>query len=421
MSIVSYNKITNDNNYTLGNFILKDLYNGNYTYGFNPNSYSQLFPNMAPLIDSNIEAGEKNAGDRLNADYWGDWGDDVFDNWGFFYLYDVNSGKYCFPYLTDRNNGYGVLNTQVFSAFGRTFTIQHGYPVYGIFKFDISVNDNLPFRFGAYGNMGSDGSTGYNEYVQPFGSINLYYTKNYQYGWPVETFYSYCIPRRVSDNASKTYEIYYAGDHMSIMSKEVTQGVLFYFSKTNDVKDWVLDDLVPTMVCFKEGSQILTDRGYVPVEHLQKGDLVQTYGGHGLVPIYGIGSKEVMHKASFDNRIKDQLYVCNPADFPEMEGHDPLVITGCHSLLVNRFDSDDQRQRAIDVNGKVFVTDKKYRLPACVHAKTEVYPKAGKYTIYHFALENDEPTKNYGVYANGLLVETCSKRFLSTYSGLTLK
>jgi hypothetical protein len=42
------------------------------------------------------------------------------------------------------------------------------------------------------------------------------------------------------------------------------------------------------------------------------------------------------------------------------------------------------------------------------------------YTIYHFALENDNYYMNYGVYANGLLVETCSKRYLTELSNMEL-
>jgi hypothetical protein len=52
--------------------------------------------------------------------------------------------------------------------------------------------------------------------------------------------------------------------------------------------------------------------------------------------------------------------------------------------------------------------------------KTTVYETAGTYTIYHLALENDDDGMNYGIYANGLLVETCSKRYLKDKSDMTL-
>ena len=48
------------------------------------------------------------------------------------------------------------------------------------------------------------------------------------------------------------------------------------------------------------------------------------------------------------------------------------------------------------------------------------YETLGSYIIYHFALENDNYYNNYGIYANGLLVETCSKRYLKELSKMTL-
>jgi hypothetical protein len=44
--------------------------------------------------------------------------------------------------------------------------------------------------------------------------------------------------------------------------------------------------------------------------------------------------------------------------------------------------------------------------------KAEPYLKEGEYTIYHLALENENYYGNYGIWANGLLVETCSKKYL---------
>jgi hypothetical protein len=40
--------------------------------------------------------------------------------------------------------------------------------------------------------------------------------------------------------------------------------------------------------------------------------------------------------------------------------------------------------------------------------------------IYHIALENDDPYMNYGIYANGLLVESCSKRYLKELSKMRI-
>ena len=162
------------------------------------------------------------------------------------------------------------------------------------------------------------------------------------------------------------------------------------------------------IVCFKEGTKILTDDGYKLIEDLRLGHLVKTLK-HGFKPIHTIGKREINHYNS-ENRIKEQLYKCPPKEFPEV--FEDLIITGCHSILVDDFKSDEQRQKTIDVNGKIYTTDDMYRLPACVDEKTTVYEIDGTYTIYSLALENDNYYWNYEIYANGLLVETSSQRYL---------
>jgi hypothetical protein len=59
-------------------------------------------------------------------------------------------------------------------------------------------------------------------------------------------------------------------------------------------------------------------------------------------------------------------------------------------------------------------------LPAFLDNRASVYEHAGTYNIYHFALENADYYMNYGVYANGLLVETCSQRYLKEIANMSL-
>ena len=82
--------------------------------------------------------------------------------------------------------------------------------------------------------------------------------------------------------------------------------------------------------------------------------------------------------------------------------------------------TDVQRDKTIELLGRIFVTDKKYRLMACVDERSTPYDQQGTFNIYHLALENTEYYQNYGIYANGLLVETCSKRYMKELSGMTL-
>ena len=166
--------------------------------------------------------------------------------------------------------------------------------------------------------------------------------------------------------------------------------------------------------CFKEDTKILTDQGYKTIQELRKGDLIKTLK-HDFKPIDMIGKRDIYHPA-LQERIKDQLYKCSPEHFSVFED---LMITGCHSILVDEF-KEGEREKTIEINGDAYVTENKYRLPACVDDRTTVYETPGTYTIYHFALENDDIYNNYGIYANGLLVESCSKRYLKELSNMTL-
>lgn len=168
--------------------------------------------------------------------------------------------------------------------------------------------------------------------------------------------------------------------------------------------------------CFKEGTLILTNRGYLPIQTLRPGDLIKT-SKNGYKPIHMIGFRELHHR-SRKQRIQDQLYKCSQSEYPEL--FEDLILTGCHSILVDDFVNDDQRETTRSVLGKIYVTDNKYRLPACVDARASVYETPGKYSIYHVALEHDDYYMNYGIYANGLLVESCSKRYLKELSNMEL-
>lgn len=170
------------------------------------------------------------------------------------------------------------------------------------------------------------------------------------------------------------------------------------------------------VVCFKEGSKILTNKGYVAVENLRRGDLIKT-SMDGYIPLFMIGKREITHSA-VEERIKDQLYKCSTDKYPEL--FEDLIITGCHSILIDTYSSEEEREKTIEVNGDTYVTDEKYRLPACADERATVYENVGEHTIYHFALENPDYFMNYGIYANGLLVETCSQRYLKELSMMEL-
>ena len=170
--------------------------------------------------------------------------------------------------------------------------------------------------------------------------------------------------------------------------------------------------LYPNAPCFLEGSMILCEvdgaSTYVPVEDLKKGTLVKT-SLHGFKPVALIGKAQKKNPGTSE-RIEDRLYKLSPSKYPSLVKD--LYLTGCHSVLEYPL-TEAQKEAAIKHLGKLYVTDKKYRLTAFADERAEPWNSEGTYTVYHFALENEDEKMNYGVYANGgLLVETCSLRTL---------
>jgi hypothetical protein len=178
-----------------------------------------------------------------------------------------------------------------------------------------------------------------------------------------------------------------------------------------NVGDALLNDgnynLYPSAPCFLEGSTILCEvdgvEKYVPVEQLKNGTLVKT-SLDGYKPVVLIG-KGTIENPGNNERTENRLYKCSTSNYPQLK--DDLYITGCHSILEFPI-TEKQKEDTIKHLGKLFVTDKKYRLMACVDERAEPWNSKGVYTIWHLALKNDNEGMNYGIYVNGgLLVETC--------------
>jgi DNA-binding beta-propeller fold protein YncE len=195
----------------------------------------------------------------------------------------------------------------------------------------------------------------------------------------------------------------------------------FYLNYSGTKFFWSQIKFIPRPVCFKEDTKILAKKSeneeeqWIEVQDLRKGMLVKTVL-HDFVKIDMIGNRNIKNPAT-QERIKDRLYVCKPEKYPEL--FEDLIITGCHSILVKEI-TDEEREELVKEMGKIYVTDEHYRLMAMVDKRAEPYTEEGNYTIWHFALENEGYYANYGIYANGLLVETCSKRMLLEISGMNL-
>ena len=146
------------------------------------------------------------------------------------------------------------------------------------------------------------------------------------------------------------------------------------------------------------------------------GTFIKTYK-HSYVPIVLVGKKVILH-TNKDERVTEQLYVCTKENFSG--ANDDLVITGCHSILQKSFADEEEQDRSTCINDGIFLTDDLYRVPAAASLKTQVYGTVGTYEIYHFALDHLDKDVNFGIYANGHLVESCSINYLEYYSKMDL-
>ena len=157
--------------------------------------------------------------------------------------------------------------------------------------------------------------------------------------------------------------------------------------------------------CFLKGTKILCSidgtEEYVPIENIKKGTLIKTLGNI-YIPVHSIGKKNIYNSpTSFRNG--NQIFECNREKYPELIEN--LYITGWHSILVDYL-SPSQKHKIMKEHNNIFITADKYRLMAFIDDKADIFKMQGEFQVFHIALENENIYINYGIYANGLLVES---------------
>ena len=109
----------------------------------------------------------------------------------------------------------------------------------------------------------------------------------------------------------------------------------------------------------------------------------------------------------------------NPDDFSkfmykmektnENELLEDLIITGWHCILVD--DLKECKEENDTIFGKETPKiDDKQMLLACVSKDFKKMDNKNIYTYYHFILESNNDEERFGVWANGILSETPSKK-----------
>ena len=189
---------------------------------------------------------------------WADWGNDIFDNWGFTYIFnpDTNTAFYIAVHTSVTSEGF--WNYVTHTIWGRTFKIRWGWMATGIARTDVTCTDpNFKFSVGHYGNLGSDAATAHifqvdsndfnasytgNPYeTMPLGSVRTYQS----YSTNVEQFQVYCIPKLYktynqikNSSTPSTARIFKhdisGNDNLAIWTEPLTHGVMFYYVKGNN-------------------------------------------------------------------------------------------------------------------------------------------------------------------------------------------
>ena len=168
------------------------------------------------------------------------------------------------------------------------------------------------------------------------------------------------------------------------------------------------------ILCFDQLTQIEI---YIPIQNLRKNDLIKTYK-HGYIPLNMIGFSKVYNSGDND-RIKDRLYKYIPDIYSDLI--DELIITGGHSILVDEF-KDNEKEETIKIfkQPQIYMIDDKYKLLTYLNFNAIPYEKEGFFKIYHIALDNEDDYAAYGIWANGLLAESCSKQYLKEESKMSI-
>ena len=173
--------------------------------------------------------------------------------------------------------------------------------------------------------------------------------------------------------------------------------------------------------CFKQGTKILRmnqetdDEEYVPVETLRRGDIIRTVN-HGYKAIELIGSREIESPLAIEKE-SSRLYWFRKSKISGLR--EDLCVTGDHCIL-HKSITDAKKDQVLGYMGDIYITEGHYRVPAFLDDRSEPYEDSAPATIWHFALENPNIYHNYGVMANGLLVESSSLHYMYKYSNMRL-
>jgi len=170
--------------------------------------------------------------------------------------------------------------------------------------------------------------------------------------------------------------------------------------------------------CFSEGIKILClnkkfEEEYIPIEKLRKGDLVKSYlHGYRKVELIGKG-----YSVSDMNKFTECMYKMVKTETNGLI--EDLILTGGHGLLVN--DLGEYTEKTKEIWNELQKIDDKYLLLAGISNDFEKLETVPSFYYYQFILENNGDNKErFGIWANGVLVETSTKEHFLSHAFILL-
>jgi len=200
--------------------------------------------------------------------YLSDWGNDIWDAWGYFGLsyfdfgYRTQVDHEYIRFNSGRNAADGVFTTDSWTSANGNFTwyVKHGFPVANVWMFKVWNNNGQDFQIATGGNMGSDGNTftrdSYTDVTLNTGQTlrlrfrenadNGSFNSNEQVRWYFLPTGQFATNTYGSGTSTNTFHnAYVSGDNHYIYSNSHTEQVL-YMTKGSDISGssaWVGDDL----------------------------------------------------------------------------------------------------------------------------------------------------------------------------------
>lgn len=157
------------------------------------------------------------------------------------------------------------------------------------------------------------------------------------------------------------------------------------------------------VTCFLEGTEILclidNEEKYIKIEDINNDTMIKTYK-HGY--------KKLLYKSH--QKVRNNI-VCMKKDSLDTNiPFNDLKVTTGHSMLLDNLTDDEITE--IEKWNPVKKIDDKFLILSRVSKYFEEYDTKELNNVYHLILEADDLDTQYGIYANGVLMESMSKRFL---------